>query len=323
MRVLVARPLEPFLAETDVPADIDVEFLPEDAVIPAGDYVGLLPLLTRRVGPDELERLPELRVVANYAVGHDNIDLAAARARNVAVSNTPDVLTEATAELTWALILAAARRIGEGERLARSGEWAGWRPTQLLGMGLRGKTLGIVGAGRIGRAVGQGADAFGMRLLYWSRSRRADWEAETGAERASLDDLLGDADVISLHIALTPETRGMIDAGALDRMKSTAVLVNTARGGVVDHDALIDALERRRIRAAGLDVYPDEPEIPARLRALENAVLLPHIGSATDEARRAMWRLAWRNLLRGVRGEPPLTPVAMSDDPSIEGDEHE
>ncbi|MFW6202026.1 MAG: 2-hydroxyacid dehydrogenase [Gemmatimonadota bacterium] len=323
-RVLVAEPLAPFLRETEVPDDLRVELLPEDAPVPAGDHVGLLPLLTRTIGAAEMDRLPGLRVVANYAVGHDNIDLEAARERGIGVSNTPDVLTVATAELTWALILATARRVGEGERLARSGGWEGWRPTQLLGMGLDGKTLGVVGAGRIGREVGRRAGAFGMRIVYRSRRARPDWEREIGARRVELTELLGTSDVVSLHVALGAETERLIDADALDRMKPTAILVNTARGGVVDEAALVDALERGAIRAAGLDVYADEPAIPARLRRLDNVVLLPHLGSATEEARRGMWRLAWGNLVRGVRGEPLLTPVGAgtsSEDGEREGED--
>lgn len=309
MRALVAASLAPFLAEVDPPPDVSVELLADGAPVPAGDYAGILPLLTRRIGAQELELLPRLRVIANYAVGYDNVDVAAARARGVAVSNTPDVLTEATAELTWALILATARRLGEAERVARSGAWRGWGPTQLLGMGLSGKLLGIVGAGRIGREVGERARAFGMRVAYWGRSRPADWERRVHAAWRPLPELLSEADVLTLHVALTPATAGLIGREALDGMKPGAILVNTARGGLVDEAALADALESGRLRAAGLDVHAGEPVIPERLRRLENLVLLPHIGSATEEARRGMFRLAWDNLLRGLRGEPLVTPV--------------
>lgn len=303
--VLVSAALESFLAEERVPDDVAVELLPEAAPMPGGEYLGLLPLLTRAVGAAELQRLPRLRVVANYAVGYDNVDIAAARERGIAVTHTPGVLTRATAELTWALILAVARRLGAGERLARSGDWRGWEPTQLLGMGLDGKLLGIVGAGRIGRDVGRRAAAFGMSVVYFARRPLPDWEAETGAVRMGLSPLLAVADVVSIHLPLAEGTERVIDAVALSQMKRAAILINTARGGVVDEDALIDALEAGRIRGAGLDVYANEPLIPARLRALDNVVVLPHLGSATEEARRAMWRAAWRNLLVGVRGEMP------------------
>lgn len=308
-RVLVDGQLEPFLRETEVPEDVVVELLPSDAATPTGDYAGMVPLLTRTVGAEELDGLPQLRVVANYAVGYDNIDLDAARSRGVVVSNTPGVLTVATAELTWTLILAAARRVHEGGALARSGSWTGWGPTQLLGMELNGKVLGLIGAGRIGREVGLRAPAFGMRVLCWDRAPDADWLARVGGEAVDLERLLGESDVVSVHVPLTAETEHLLDGPALARMKPGSVLVNTARGPIVDEGALLDALERGRLRAAGLDVYENEPEIPERLRRLENVVLLPHLGSATDEARLGMWRLAWENLLHGLRGEPLLTPA--------------
>jgi glyoxylate reductase len=292
-----------------VPPDLDVRLLGPEDEVPGGDYAGILPLLTRRIGAAELDRLPALRVIANMAVGYDNIDLAAARRRGVRVTNTPDVLTGATAELTWTLILATARRVVEGDRLARSGDWAGWEPTQLLGMGLSGKLLGIVGAGRIGREVGRRGRAFGMSVAYWGRSRREEWERETGAVRVpSLSELAARADVLSIHLASTTETRGLVDGPLLDRMKDGAVLVNTARGDVVDEAALIERLETGRLRA-GLDVYADEPVVPERLRRLEGVTLLPHLGSATRETRQAMFDLAWENLVGCVIGEGPVTAV--------------
>ena len=315
MRVLIAAEVEPFLRRTRVPlpADLGIELLPPSAPIPDGDFGGLLCLLTRRIGAPELDRLPSLRVVANMAVGHDNVDLAAARARGVRVSNTPGVLTEATAELTWTLMLAAARRIGEGERLVRSGEWAGWAPDQLLGTGLGGRLLGLVGAGRIGREVARRAGAFGMRVAYWGRSRREDWERAVDAEWVpELERLAERADVLSVHVASTAATRGLIDGPLLDRMKHGAILVNTARGDIVDEAALIDRLERGRLRA-GLDVFAREPLVSDRLRQLDNVVLLPHLGSATLDTRQAMFDLALRNLLAGIRGEALITPVGGPD----------
>ena len=308
-RVLVSAEVEAFLRNAEVPDGIDVELLDPDDEVPAGDYSGILPLLTRTIGPREMDRLEGLRVVANMAVGYDNVDLDAARERGVRVTNTPDVLTDATAELTWALILAAARRIGEGERMVRAGEWTGWEPTQLLGMGLDGKVLGIVGAGRIGREVGRRAGAFGMSVAYWNRSARNDWAAEVGARRAdTVADLAAEADVLSVTVASTPETHHLIDADVLTRLRAGAILVNTARGEIVDEAALIRELEAGRIRA-GLDVYEREPEVPERLRRLENVVLLPHLGSGTRQIRQAMFDLAWENLVRCVRGDDPVTPV--------------
>lgn len=308
-RVLVSAEVRTFLDNVDVPGEVEVELLAPTDDLPAGRYAGVLPLLTRSIGPRELDRLEGLRVVANMAVGYDNVDLDAARERGIRVTNTPDVLTGATAELTWALILAAARRVGEGERLVRSGEWSGWAPTQLMGVGLDGKVLGIVGAGRIGREVGRRAGVFGMDVVYWNRSPREEWAAEVGAQRVeSVAALAGRSDVVSVHVASTPATRHLIDGKALRTMRDGAILVNTARGDVMDEPALVAELETGRIRA-GLDVYANEPAVPARLRALENVVLLPHLGSATRQTRQAMFDLAWENLVRCVRGDDPVTPV--------------
>ncbi len=309
MKVLVAEPLAPFLRRAAIPPELEVELLPEDGPLPEGEYAAVVPLLTRHLGAPELDRLRGLRVVANFAVGYDNVDVAAARARGIAVTNTPGVLTEATAELTWALILAAARRLAEGEALVRGGDWSGWGPTQLLGMGLSGKVLGLLGAGRIARAVARRAPAFGLRLRYWNRTRRPEWEAEAGVEWRELGALLAESDVISLHLALSAATERIVGADALARLKPGAILINTARGGLVDEAALVAALRSGRLRAVGLDVYAAEPVVPAGLRDLPNVVLLPHIGSATEEARQGMWELAWGNVVAVLGGREPLTPV--------------
>ncbi len=310
LRVLVADEVRYFAERIDVPPDVEVTWLAASEPVPEGDFVGLLPLLTRRIDADVLECLPNLKVVANYAVGYDNIDVEALRARGVAVSNTPDVLTEATAELTWALILAASRRLTEAERLARSGgEWA-WHPTFMLGTQLGGRTLGLLGAGRIGQAVGRRAIPFGMEVAYWDQVAQPDFEREIGARRVrSLDEILAAADVLSIHVQLSEETAGLIGRDELAVMKRSAILINTSRGGIVDEDALCEALGSGELGGAGLDVYEGEPEIRECLKRLTNVVLLPHIGSATEDTRREMFELAWRNLMRGVRGEPLLTPV--------------
>lgn len=310
MRALVSAELESFLAAERLPAELQVTLLPSGVPIPAGDIDGLISLINRPVHAHDMDRLHGLRVIANYGVGYDNIEVAAARDRGIAVTNTPGVLTEATAELTWALILAAARRLPEGVALARGGDWQGWHPTELRGVALGGRTLGIVGAGRIGREVGRKARAFGMDVVYWSRSAHQGWAAECGAARyEALHDLLRVSDVVTLHVSLDPTTELLIDRAALAAMKPGAILVNTSRGRVVDEPALIEALGAGRLRAAGLDVYAEEPTIPEPLRTLPNVVALPHLGSATEEARHAMWRLAWTNLLAGVRGEPVPNPV--------------
>jgi glyoxylate reductase len=269
----------------------------------------LLCLLTEKVDAELLDAAPDLQIVANLAVGYDNVDVAAAAARGVVVTNTPDVLTEATAELTWALILAAARRVIEGDSLVRRGEWRGWSPTQLLGTTLVGKTLGIFGMGKIGAAVARRAGGFGMTVIYTNRTRSLAVEEEIGARPVTFDELLARSDVLSLHAPATPETRHAFDAPALAKLRPGAVFVNTARGPLVDEAALVDALRERRIAAAGLDVFEREPALAPGLTDLDNVVVLPHIGSATHEARGAMVELCCRNILAVLAGEPPLTPV--------------
>jgi len=253
---------------------------------------------------------PGLRVVANVAVGYDNIDVAACRARGVIATNTPGVLTDATADIAFALILMATRRLGEGERLIRSGTPWSWNMFFLLGTGLQGKTLGVVGLGLIGQATARRARAFGMDVVYAGRSG-ADpaVEAELGARRLELDELLATADVVSLHCPLTPDTRHLIDARRLALMKPTAYLVNTARGPVVDEAALAAALRDGTIAGAGLDVFEREPQVDPGLLELENVVLIPHLGSATIETRTAMAVLAAENALAVLAGRPAITPI--------------
>jgi glyoxylate reductase len=251
----------------------------------------------------------DLRVIANMAVGYDNVDVEAAGGRDIVVTNTPGVLDETTADVAFMLLLAAARRLGEGERLLRAGEWGWWGPKQLMGRDVWGKKLGIIGFGRIGQAVARRARGFGMEILYHNRSRKEEAEREIEARYMQLDDLLGAADFVSIHTPLIPETTHLIGADELDDMKPEAVLVNTSRGPVVDEAALADALAEGRIFAAGLDVYENEPEVHPKLLELENVVLAPHIGSASVETRDKMAVLAAENLAAVLRGERPKTPV--------------
>jgi len=248
---------------------------------------------------------PQLKIVANVAVGYNNIDVPACRARGIAVTNTPDVLTNACADFTWGLILAVTRRLGEGERVVRAGQWGGWALDYMLGMELRGKQLGLVGVGRIGRAVAEKAPAFGMTVAYTAR-QAADLP---GAGQMPLDRLLATSDVVSLHCPMTPETKHLIDKTALARMKRTAYLINTSRGPVVDEVALAWALKERLIAGAALDVYEKEPEIHPDLMPLENVLLIPHLASATTETRTAMADLAVSNAIAVLHGHAPLTPV--------------
>lgn len=271
---------------------------------------GLLATLTDRVDEELLAAAgPDLVVVANLAVGYDNVDVAACTRRGVLVTNTPDVLTDATADLTWGLILGASRRIVEGDRLVRSGQGWEWSPSFMLGREVTGKTLGIVGFGRIGRAVARRAAGFEVRVRYASRSRLPEAEAELGAAYRELPDLLAEADIVSIHVPLGAGTMHLIGAEALRRMRPSAVLVNTSRGPVVDEAALADALRRGEIGAAGLDVYEREPEVHPDLMELDNVVLAPHLGSATVETRTAMAMLAARNLVAALEGKDPPTPV--------------
>jgi glyoxylate reductase len=254
---------------------------------------------------------PGLRVVANVAVGYDNIDVAACARRGVVCTNTPGVLVESTADIAFSLILMATRRLGEAERMVRSGATWSWSMFYMLGMGLQGKTLGIVGLGQIGTATARRARAFGMRIAYSGR-RRADpaLEAELGAAMLDLDELLATADVVSIHCPLSAETRHLIDARRLALMRPTAYLVNTARGPIVDEAALAAALRAGAIAGAGLDVFEREPAVEPGLLDLENVVLIPHLGSATIETRTAMGVLAAQNAVAVLAGQAPLTPIA-------------
>ncbi|MGE5803152.1 MAG: 2-hydroxyacid dehydrogenase [Gemmatimonadota bacterium] len=307
-RVLVAAELSNLLEPAEL-AGLDVTWLASGEPTPRGDWVAIVPLLTRWMGGTELKNLPKLRIVANVAVGYNNVDVVAAEMRGVLVTNTPGVLTDATADLTWALILATARRLVEGVDLVRSGKWTGWHPEQLLGLELRGHTLGLLGAGRIGQAVGRRAPAFGLRILYTARTAKPDFERDTGAARVQLRRLLNDSDIVSLHVPSSPETKGIINAETLGRMKPGAVLINTSRGDLVREEALAQSLEDGRLGAAGLDVYAEEPSIHPRLLAAPRTVLLPHIGSATGETRRKMATIAIANVQAVLSGKLPLTPV--------------
>jgi glyoxylate reductase len=270
----------------------------------------LIALLTVRVDRALLESAPRLRVVANAVVGYDNVDVAACRERGVVVTNTPDVLTDASADLAMALLLATVRRLPQAERSLRAGEFHGWGFWDYIGGDVGGATLGIFGMGRIGQAVATRARAFGMRIRYTSRTPLPPGrERELEAERVDWETLLTTSDVLSLHAPLTPETRHRLDAAALARMKPGSYLVNTARGALVDEAALVRALREGPLAGAGLDVHEHEPEITPGLLELPNVVLLPHIGSATRRTRERMATLAARNVRAVLSGEAPLTPV--------------
>lgn len=272
------------------------------------DVDALIPLLSVPVGVELFDRATRLKIVANYAVGVDNVDRAAAAARGIAVTHTPGVLTDATADAAMALLLALFRRVIEGDRLVRAGGYSGWRPDLLLGRDLKGKTLGIVGPGRIGRAVARRARAFGMATVAFGRSPRDPDDPDDPA-RVSFDELLRRSDAVSIHVPLGPDTRHLIDAAALAKMKPDAVLINTARGPIVDEMALCRALDEGRIAGAGLDVFEDEPRIAPALLDDDRVVLFPHAASATIETRSEMARMVCEDVRRVLSGEPPRWPA--------------
>lgn len=292
----------------------EVEVFGEDRNLTREEFLAAVPgrgalltMLNNTVDAEVMDAAgPGLKIIANYAVGYNNIDVNAATARGIAVTNTPGVLTETTADLAWALLMSGARRVVEGDRYTREGKFVGWEPMLFLGGDIHHKTLGIVGMGRIGQAMARRALGFEMPVLYTSRRPlEPEIERALNARWVPLDTLLAEADFISLHVPLTPGTRHLISADALSRMKPTAYLINTARGPIVDEKALVEALRERRIAGAGLDVYEDEPSLAPGLAELDNVVILPHIGSGSIETRTKMAQMAAANIVAFFRGEPP------------------
>jgi glyoxylate reductase len=316
-RVLISNVL-PAEARQAVPSEIEVDYNDTDQPLPKAELIrrlqgkaGLICHIISTIDEEVLGASPELKVIANVAVGYNNIDVAAARRRGVVVTNTPDVLTETTADFAWTLLMAAARRVVEADHYARSDQWKAWQWDLLWGADVHGKTLGLVGFGRIGRAVARRALGFGMRVLYYDTVRaEAAVERELNATAADLETLLRESDFVSLHTLLSPETRHLINARTLRLMKKTAILINAARGPVVDEAALVKALSEGWIRGAGLDVFEEEPKIHPGLLPLPNVTLAPHIASASHETRVGMARLAVQNCLAVLEGKPPLTPVS-------------
>ncbi|MFH1117763.1 MAG: D-glycerate dehydrogenase [Pseudomonadota bacterium] len=278
----------------------------EDVVKHVRDKEGLLCMITDKINDEFLRQAPKLRMIANYGVGYDNIDLQSATARGIWVSNTPGVLTDATADTAFALILSVARRVVEGDAIVREGKFNHWAPMLFLGTEVTGKTLGIVGLGQIGKATARRAAGFSMRVLYHNRSRIPEAEEKAlNAKYVQLHTLLSESDFVSLHVSLNEQSRHLIGPSELRLMKPTSYLINVSRGPVVDEAALVSALQECRIAGAGLDVYENEPKQAPGLTALSNVVLLPHVGSATRETRTKMAALAMENLLKGLRGETP------------------
>jgi len=312
-KILITRRL-PSAVLSKLEAAAEIDLYTGDGAIPAeelrariADKDALISLLTDAVDRSVVDAAPNLKVIANVAVGFNNIDIPYALSRGVVVTHTPDVLTESVADFTWALILAITRRLAEGERVVRRGAWKGWALDFMLGTELRGKQLGLVGVGRIGRAVAARASAFGVRVAFTEVFETT----VDGAEAMSFDRLLTTSDVVSLHVPLTPETHHLIDKRTLARMKRSAFLINTARGPVVDEQALAWALQQHLIAGAALDVFENEPAVHPDLLTLENVLLVPHLASGTTETRTAMAELAADNVLAVLQGRPPVTPVPV------------
>jgi D-3-phosphoglycerate dehydrogenase len=319
-RVLISRPLQPAVIDK-LSQHCEVRVHPQDEAMPAElfaqairDVDGLM-CNGQKVGKDILEAAPELRVIANLGVGYDNIDVETCTRRGILVTNTPDVVTQATADLAFALILGAARRVVEGDRYVREGCWSHWQWNAMWGADVYGKTLGLYGFGRIAQATARRGLGFSMRILYHARHRAAERiEKELVAEFVDFETLLRKSDFLSLHVPLTPETRHAFNGPRLALMKPTSYLINTARGPVVDEAALVQALQQGTIAGAGLDVLEDEPKVHPALLAMKNVTLLPHVGSATGETRLNMAMLAAENLLAALRGETPpnlVNPLAL------------
>jgi len=315
-KVFLTRQLPPQAMQL-LKAQVELSYNREDRVLSKKEIIkglrgkeGLLCLLTDTIDGEVMDAAPDLKIIANYAVGFNNIDLQAAKERGIWVSNTPGVLTEATAELTMSLLLATARRIVEADQFTRGGHWAGWAPLQYLGREVYGSTLGIIGLGRIGKAVVKRARAFGMKVIYWNRTRLEESEeAQLGLRYCSKEDVLRQSNFVSLHLAYTPETHHLIDSAALAMMPRGSFLINTARGKIVEESALVEALESKHLGGAGLDVYEEEPRIHSKLFQFSNVVLLPHLGSATVKTRTAMGLMAIENLMAGLQDKAPPNAV--------------
>lgn len=316
MKVFITRKLPGEPEKLLKSKGLQVEVFNSDEPIPRELFLkktknvdAVLALLSEKIDREAIDNFSKCKIVANCAVGYNNVDVNYAKEKNLIITNTPNVLTDATADIAAGLIIACARRFHEGEKLIRDKKFFGWKPNMLLGLDLKNKTLGIIGAGRIGFATAKRLKAFGMKIIYYDRNKRMNFEVELEAKKVSLEKLMERSDVISIHLPLTEQTFHLLDKEKLKLMKSTAVLVNTARGEIVEEEYLIHQLQRKKIFAAGFDVYENEPNINPKLLELENVFLLPHIGSATKETRAAMSILAANNIINVLKGKKPLTPV--------------
>ena len=316
MKVFITRKLVGKAEQMLKANGIQVKTFPEDRAISrvellknVKDADGIISMFTEKIDKKVIDNMERCKIIANCAVGFNNIDVRYANEKNIAVTNTPEILTDATADLTVALVLACARRLREGERMMRKNEWTGWKPQQLLGLEMKNKTVGIVGAGRIGYAVAKRMKSFGTKIIYFNRKNNLKFEKEFSAQRFSLSALLKRADIVSVHLPLDKKTFHILNNDNLKLMKKNSVIVNSSRGEIIEEKSLIQLLKKKKIFAAGFDVYEGEPVINPELRKLDNVFLLPHIGSATVETRSAMAELCAKNIIKVLSGRKPVTPV--------------
>lgn len=316
MKVFITREIADKAIELIKKEKFKVQVYKKDKPIPRKDLIksvkdadGIISLLTEKFDRELIDQIPNCKVIANVAVGYNNIDISYAKEKNIIVTNTPDVLTDSTADLAIALILACARRIPEGEMIVRKRKFKGWKPKLLLGVELKDKIVGILGAGRIGTETAIRIKSFKTKIIYFDRGINKKLEEETGAEKVSFDELLKIADIISIHLPLTKDTSHILNKERLKFLKKSAILVNTSRGEIIDEEELIKVLKKKKIFSAGFDVYENEPKINPDLLKLNNVVLLPHIGSATEEARTGMAVLAAKNVIEVLNWRKPLTSV--------------
>lgn len=316
MKVFITRKIPSIAKELLVKNGISVKVFPYDRIIEHDELIkrtknvdGIISLLTDKFDARTIDYLKKCKVIANYAVGYNNIDIEYAKSKGIVITNTPDVLTDATAEVAAALVLACARRIPESEAMMRGNKFRGWEPQLLKGVQLTNKTFGIIGAGRIGQATAKRIKGFGCKIIYYNKTTKREFEQDLDAKRVSLNKLLKSANIISLHLPLNVKTNKLINKEKLELMKPDAIFINTARGEIVDEKHLIKMLKRKRIFSAGFDVYENEPNVNPELLKLRNVVLLPHVGSATIETRNAMANLASMNVINILKGKKAITPV--------------
>lgn len=316
MKVFITRELPEIAFKLLRNNKIPFDYYKKDQPIPRTTLIqkvkncdGLISLLTEKIDKELIDQMTNCKVIANYAVGYNNIDVEYAKKKKIIVTNTPDVLTESTADLTMALVLACARRIVEGENLLRKNKYKGWKPKLLLGTELRSKTFGILGAGRIGTAVASRAKSFGTNIIYCDKNRKQKIEKETGAQKTSLNKLLETSDILSVHLPLNDRTFHFLNRKRLNQLKNNVILINTARGEIIDETALIQKIKKNKLMSVGLDVFEDEPQLNRELLKFPNVIVLPHLGSATHEARNGMAELAVKNVINVLNGKPPLSPV--------------